>query len=247
MKSIGNRVVGKKAVLEHLSRKADQIDLVLLQENKRDLQHIVTLCKEKRIKWKRVPRQRLDQETELVHQGVVARIFSPGFSEAEDLVDGLPQASFPVLVALDQIQDSGNLGVLARTLYALGGGGLIIPKDRSAAVNDRARKSSAGTLGLLPLARISNMARFLRYCQERMYAVYYAGTGPNCRPAFDLELALPAVLVLGNEEKGVRPGVIKDCHQGLTIPMSGGFDSLNVAQAGAMLLGEFLRQRQKLD
>jgi 23S rRNA (guanosine2251-2'-O)-methyltransferase len=52
----------------------------------------------------------------------------------------------------------------------------------------------------------------------------------------------PAVLVLGNEEKGVRPLVARSCLTGLTLPMPGQFDSLNVAQAGSMLMTEFLRQ-----
>jgi 23S rRNA (guanosine2251-2'-O)-methyltransferase len=238
-------VVGKKAVLDHLKRFPGSIDLVLVQESKGDLRQIIEACSEHKVKWKRVPKKRLDLESDVPHQGVVARVFPPGFAVAEDLVDSLPSADLPILVALDQLQDSGNLGVLARTLFALGGCGLVLPKDRSAAVNDRAMKSSSGALGLLPLARTINMARFLRYCQERMCSIYYAGTGPECRSVFNITITWPAVLVLGNEDKGVRPGVIKECHQGLTIPMSGGFDSLNVSQAGAMLLSELLRQHRQ--
>jgi len=245
MDPIGHRVVGKKAVLDHLERSPEQIDLVLLQESRSDLQQVAALCNEKKVRCKRVPKKRLDGESPLSHQGVIAKIFPAGLTPMEDLVDALSSAAFPVLVALDQLQDSGNLGVLARTIYALGGCGLALTKDRSAALNDRAMKSSSGALGLLPVARVTNMARFLRYCQERMSSIYYAGTGPECRSVFNITIAWPAVLVLGNEDKGVRPGVIKECHQGLTIPMSGGFDSLNVSQAGAMLLCELLRQHRQ--
>jgi 23S rRNA (guanosine2251-2'-O)-methyltransferase len=58
---------------------------------------------------------------------------------------------------------------------------------------------------------------------------------------FHAPLHFPAVLVLGNEEKGVRQGVLKRCDSVLTIPMPGEFDSLNVAQAGAVIMGQFLR------
>jgi 23S rRNA (guanosine2251-2'-O)-methyltransferase len=73
-------------------------------------------------------------------------------------------------------------------------------------------------------------------------AVYYAGTDDTCQSIFSVSLSWPAVLVLGNEEKGVRPLVAKSCQTGVTLPMAGCFDSLNVAQAGSMLLTEFLRQ-----
>ena len=55
--------------------------------------------------------------------------------------------------------------------------------------------------------------------------------------AFAVPLRLPAVLVLGNEDKGLRPGVLKRCGAVLRIPQARPFDSLNVAQAGAILLG----------
>ena len=86
------------------------------------------------------------------------------------------------------------------------------------------------------------MARFLTACQERNLGTYYAGTDNNCVNIFSLPLIQPAVLVLGNEERGVRLLVAKSCLAGVTLPMSGAFDSLNVAQAGSMLLTEFLRQ-----
>jgi len=236
-------IIGRQAVLETLNRSPETVDSVLIQEKgKRDMQQILALCRQAKVKYQFVPKSKLDTLCAGAHQGIAARCFQPGFWSSDRLVDSAAHACLPVVVALDQVQDSGNLGTLARTVYALGGAGMVLTRHRGASLGQRAHKAAAGALSQLPITRIHNMARFLTTCQERNLAVYYAGTDSSCRSVFDLSISWPAVLVLGNEEKGVRPLVAKSCHAGISLPMSGKFDSLNVAQAGSMLLTEFLRQ-----
>ncbi|MFP4427689.1 MAG: TrmH family RNA methyltransferase [Desulfovermiculus sp.] len=236
-------LIGRQAVLETLHRAPETLETVLIQESrKKDVQPVVALCRRAGVKFQFVPRSKLDELSHGVHQGYAARCFQPGFCSPEWLMDSVSNVSFPVIVALDQVQDSGNVGTLARTLYALGGAGLVLMRHRSASLGQRAHKAAAGALSHLPVTRIHNMARFLTTCQERNIIPYYAGTDQACQNVFQTRLMRPAVLVLGNEEKGVRPLVARSCLAGLTLPMAGHFDSLNVAQAGSMLLTEFLRQ-----
>jgi 23S rRNA (guanosine2251-2'-O)-methyltransferase len=135
------------------------------------------------------------------------------------------------------------LGTLIRSLYAFDTAGLILTKDRSAHLGDRASKTSAGTLNHLPISRVTNLARFLRTCQDKDYWIYYAGLDSSCHNLFETPVSWPAILILGNEHRGVRPGVAKECTLGLKIPMLQSFDSLNVAQAGVIFIAEFLRKR----
>jgi 23S rRNA (guanosine2251-2'-O)-methyltransferase len=236
-------IIGRQAVMEALHRVPETVEAVLIQETrKKDVQPVLALCRQTRIKYQFVPKNKLDSLSHSAHQGYVARCFQPGFVASETLVDTVSDAKFPVLVALDQVQDSGNVGTLARTLYALGGAGMVLLRHRGVSLGQRAHKAAAGALSLLPISRIQNMARFLTTCQERNLGTYYAGTDKNCVDIFSRSLIQPAVLVLGNEEKGVRPLVAKSCLTGVTLPMPGAFDSLNVAQAGSMLLTEFFRQ-----
>ena len=236
-------LIGRQAVLDTLHRAPQTVDTVLIQENrKKDVQPVLSLCRQVGVKCQFVPKSKLDTLSPGAHQGYAARYFQPGFLPPEELVPKVLESRLPILVALDQVQDSGNVGTLARTIYALGGAGMVLMRHRGAALGQRAHKASAGALNYLPVTRIHNMARFLTSCQERNMAAYYAGTDGGCRSIFSMPLSLPAVLVLGNEEKGVRPLVAKSCQAGVTLPMSGRFDSLNVAQAGSMLLAEFLRQ-----
>lgn len=239
----GYHIIGRQAVMESLHRAPETLETVLIQENrKKDVQPILALCRQAGVKFQFVPRSKLDNLSPGAHQGYVAKCFQSGFVSPEALLESLSTARFPVLVALDQVQDSGNVGTLARTLYALGGAGLVLMRHRGASLGQRAHKAAAGALNLLPIARINNMARFLTTCQEANLGSYYAGTDQNCTSVFSTQITWPAVLVLGNEEKGVRPLVARSCRAGITLPMSGAFDSLNVAQAGSMMLTEFLRQ-----
>ena len=175
-------------------------------------------------------------------QGVAAFIAARAFVPLETLLDIARQAPLPVVVAMDQIQDPGNVGSLARTLLALGGGGLIVPKHHGARLGGAASKASAGALERLPVHHCVNLSRDLEACAEAGFAVYKAEAGPEGRDVFKAEFRFPLVLVLGGEDKGVRPGVAKSCDESLFIPMPGEFESLNVAQAGAVVLGQMARQ-----
>jgi 23S rRNA (guanosine2251-2'-O)-methyltransferase len=166
-----------------------------------------------------------------------------GFCPLDEVIAKTADSPFPLVLALDQVQDPGNLGTLCRTLFALGGGGIIVPKNRSAFPGPAASRASAGALEKIPMAQVTNLSRALETCAQAGMPIYGAGLGPRAANLFATRLFLPAVLVLGNEEKGIRPGVLKRCDHILTIPMAGTFDSLNVAQAGAMIMGQFLRTR----
>lgn len=236
-------VAGKRAVTEAVEHAPETVETVLVEKDKsKALGNIVGMCRKAGVKIQTVPRAKLDAVTQLKHQGVAARVFPPGFRDGAQMRSLLHEAALPILLCLDHVQDQGNVGSLARTGCALGLAGLVLTKDRSASLGDRAVKSSAGALEKLPVGRVVNLARFLRDSRAENIHTYYAGTDAQCHNLYSLTMRWPAIVVLGNEEKGVRPGVAAACDAGISIPMPGGFDSLNVAQAGGMILGEMLRQ-----
>lgn len=188
------------------------------------------------------------------HQGVIARVFDAGFADLGDILRDAPDAPLPLIVALDQVQDPGNVGTLARTLYAMGAAGLVVVRHGGAALGGAAARAAAGALEKLPVTKVTNLARALDEADEAGYTIYAAGGSitdgdgkPGTAPLnpFTEPLRTPAVLVLGNEDTGIRPNVAKRCHFTLTIPMARDFDSLNVAQAGAILVGCFAARRHK--
>lgn len=234
-------IVGRKPVLELLQRSPERVEAVFIQKGVRDQGgRLLDACRDGGVRFRLCQRRELDKLYHGNHQGVVAQIMERGFMELDELLDHALQSPVRLVTALDQVQDPGNVGALSRTLYALGAGGIILPKHGAARLGAGALKASAGALDLLPLSRVTNLSRALEQCVDKGFFVYGAAMGPDSQDVFTAPLNLPAVLVLGNEEKGLRPGVVKRCDVLTHIPMGRAFDSLNVAQAGAILAAQFV-------
>ncbi|MBE6441799.1 MAG: RNA methyltransferase [Desulfovibrio desulfuricans] len=239
---------GLKPVLELLAGDPGRIDCVFCKKGLRspEAQQVQALCRRHGIRFTLVEQTALDRlcragndrqgRDAVGHQGVAARLAATEFCSLPELLAVVARAPLPIIVALDQVQDPGNVGTLCRTLYALGGAGILLPLHNSAFLGPAARRAAAGALEQLPVARVTNLAHALDSAEETGLTIYGAG-GAGSRDAFAFPMRLPAVLVLGNEDKGLRPGVAKRCAHMLRIPLTRHFDSLNVAQAGAILLG----------
>lgn len=235
---------GIKPVLELLEREPERIDTIFLRKGRRsqDTDRLLDLCRASKVRFSLTDAQTLEKLCPAGHQGVVARLFEAGFTEFSDLLTSCTDAPLPLILVLDQVQDPGNAGTLARTLYALGGAGLVIPRHNGSYLGAGARRAAAGALERLPVAKVMNIARALDEARDAGFQIYGAALGEGSLDAFTCRLHTPALLVLGNEDHGIRPQVAKRCHAMLHIPMLRDFDSLNVAQAGGILTSCFARQ-----
>ncbi len=254
-------VAGRKPVREYLLASPEKVEALFLRKGLqgRDVEKMIAQCKARDIKYKFLSAPEMDKLFPGNHQGALLETASGRYVELPALFAALDEAPLPVILALDQVQDPGNLGTLARTLYGLGGGGLLTPKHESARLGAGAMRSSAGTLARLPVCRATNLSMALDACRERGLPVYgaagaaSAGTGGadgaggviEPRNVFTASFDFPCALVLGGEDKGLRPGVAKRCDAFVAIPMARGLDSLNVAQAGAIILGRMASLRSQ--
>jgi 23S rRNA (guanosine2251-2'-O)-methyltransferase len=178
------------------------------------------------------------------HQGIIARRGSYAYrSEAEllDMVDGL--ATPALLVVADGLTDPMNLGNLCRSSFAAGAQGLIIPKDRAVGVTPVVAKAAAGALEYLPVYRVTNLADCLMRLKETGLTII--GTAADASLSiYATDLTQPLALVIGSEDKGLRPRVRKQCDLIVSIPMAAPeIGSLNAATSGAVALFEAQRQR----
>ena len=115
-------VPGRKPVLEQLAAAADKVDTIFIQQGRaRAGDHAAssTSAGTSGLRYRMLPRTELARICPGNTQGVVARIIQRGFVELDALLDEVADAPLPLLVALDQVQDPGNVGALARTLYAM--------------------------------------------------------------------------------------------------------------------------------
>ena len=175
------------------------------------------------------------------HQGVVAEVDPYPYADPRTLL-AKPDA---LVAALDQIQDPQNLGAIARSAEAAGAAGLVIPGRRSASVTPAAAKASAGAVEHLPIARVPNLAEFLRRAKDDGAWIYGAEANAEA-PYTQADLTGKVVLVLGSEGKGLRRLVAERCDAVVSIPVRGRVASLNVSAAAAALLFEAVRQRGRV-
>lgn len=230
---------GVKPVLELLRDDPARIDAVFIRKGRRDAHSdaIIDLCRAAGVRFSLVDETALRRVYSGPSQGVAARLFAAGFKSLEEVASEALSAPLPLLLALDQVLDPGNAGTLVRTLYALGGGGLIVPRHQSAYLGAAAAKSAAGAMQRLPVAKVANLSQALDRLAEQGFNIYGAAAGPEALSVNEFSPVFPAVLLLGGEEGGLRPGVAKRCAAMLRVPMRREFDSINVAQAGAIIMG----------
>jgi 23S rRNA (guanosine2251-2'-O)-methyltransferase len=211
------------------------------------LDEIVRLAKAAGVPVREVDRRQLDQVSARgAHQGVAA--LAEGFSYAllPDLIAAGAARPRSLVVVLDHITDPGNLGAVARSAEAIGATGLVIPNKRAAEVGAVARKTAAGALERLPVARVPNLARAITALQDAGYWV--AGASEHAsEPVWDTRLDDRLVLVLGAEGDGLSRLVAETCDFAVSLPMLGDVGSLNVAQAATVLMYEWLRQGRSVE
>ena len=178
------------------------------------------------------------------HQGILARRGSYVYRDLGALLDDL--AIFPepaLLVAADSLTDPMNLGNLCRSAFAAGAHGLIIPKDRAAGVTATVAKAAAGALEYLPVYRVTNLADCLASLKDAGLTIVGADAA-SPQSIYATDLTGPLALVIGSEDKGLRPRVRKQCDWVVSIPMAAPeIGSLNAAASGAVVLFEIYRQR----
>jgi 23S rRNA (guanosine2251-2'-O)-methyltransferase len=179
----------------------------------------------------------------LHHQGVVALIHEFPYWRLEDMVEAAKtQSAEPILLALDQVQDVGNLGAILRTAECAGVAGAILPLHHSASVTAAVVRTSAGAALHLPICRTVNLSAALDYLAEGGYRILGADQEGDLSP-FSADLRGAVALVIGSEGRGLRPGILRRCGRLLRIPIIGKIGSLNASAAAAILLYEAARQR----
>ena len=181
------------------------------------------------------------------HQGIGAKTGPFPFSQISDIeiLGDLDEKNY-FLLLLDNIIDPHNLGALIRTALCVGVDGVVVPKDRSALPTPAVSKASAGALEHVRLARVTNMTKAIKDLKKK--GVWIAGLDPTSKETiFSKDLTGSVAIVVGGEEKGIRPLVKKHCDFLMSIPQIGSVNSLNASVAGAVAMYEVFRQRKKMN
>lgn len=246
-------VTGRNSVVEALRAgiPAKALYVAVRVDMDERVRESIKLATERGIPLLEAHKPELDRLTEdAIHQGLVLQI--PPY-DYEDAVDKASEiigqwkkghiANAPLIVALDGITDTRNLGAIIRSVSAFSGHAVIIPERRSAGVTAAAWKTSAGAAVRVPVAKAPNLNRAIGAFQKMGFFVLgLDGDGDVSLPALGLAQE-PVCIVVGSEGKGLSRLVRENCDQIVSIPIDSAMESLNASMAVGITLYEISKQR----
>jgi len=237
-------VVGRNPVLELLKteKRVDKI-YILKGDLQGSINKILGIARERKIVVQEVDKKKLDSISEgNAHQGVAALVTGFEYSSVKDILDYAAQRDEkPFVILLDGIEDPHNLGAIARSAECAGVHGIIIPKRRTAIVNQTVHKSSAGAVEHIKIAQVSNITQTMDVLKKEGLWIYGADMDGNDYH-FNTSMTGAIGIVIGSEGKGLSRLVKEKCDFLVRIPMMGKITSLNASQAATILVYEVLRQ-----
>jgi 23S rRNA (guanosine2251-2'-O)-methyltransferase len=238
-------IIGRQPLIEAINS-GRAVDKILLQKGATGeiIHSIRELAKQHHIPVQYVPVEKLNSITRANHQGVVAFVALVQYMNLQEVIDHVvSEGQTPLFIILDGITDVRNIGAIARSAVCCGAQAIIIPDKGVGALNEEAMKSSAGALEKINVCRVNSLMKAvddlhlngIKVLASEMTAEKYI---------FELQLKEPLAIVMGSEEKGVYPALMKICDEKFAIPMAGNFESFNVSVAAGIILYETLKQRK---
>ncbi len=241
-----SQIYGIRAVLEAIKAK-ETVDKVFIQKGlKGELsKELEGVLRKNGIPASYVPIEKLNRLTPQNHQGVVATISPISFYELEGLVEQvLASEKIPLFLLLDQLSDVRNFGAIIRTAECTGVDGIIIQKSGSAPVTADTIKTSAGAAFKVPIVKVDHLKDAVFYLQASGISVV-AASEKSQEALYTIPFDQPCAIVMGAEDKGIAPSILKIADYTAKLPILGEIASLNVSVACGVFLYEVVRQRMK--
>ncbi len=235
-------IYGIHPVKEALSaNRAINSILIAKGGHNKQVHEIIKMAKDKKIPVKEVPSSKLNLLCENKnHQGVAAYASPMDYYSLEQLLND--DKNSEVIIALDGITDVHSLGAIMRTIDAAGLKYVMIPERRSAQLNSTVAKTSAGAIEFVRTVRVSSLGNALKELKKNGYWVLGAELNGDTN-YLDADYSGKIVIVIGSEDKGISPHILKLCDFNVKIPMNGRINSLNASVSASILIYEAIRQR----
>ncbi|WP_456463901.1 23S rRNA (guanosine(2251)-2'-O)-methyltransferase RlmB [Lutibacter sp.] len=240
-----SKIFGIRAVIEAINS-GKTISKVYLQKDLGGhlFSELNTLIKKHNIATSHVPIEKLNRLSKNSnHQGVAAQISPIEFTDLDTLITTTAESKkVPLFLLLDQISDVRNFGAIIRTAECTGVHGIIIQKQGNAPISADTVKTSAGAAFKIPICKVDHIKDAIFQFQAADIQLV-AATEKTENLIYDIDLTLPTAIIMGSEERGVNPSILKIVDSKAKLPLLGEIESLNVSVACGAFLYEAIRQR----
>ena len=231
-KENNNLIFGRNPVKEAL--RSNRVLKVFIVSNFND-KEINLLLQEKKPYIKVVSNAELDSKTSGVHQGIMAEIKPYEYLDLDEIIRRSRKVEVPIIVILDGINDTHNLGAILRSCDVFNVTGVIIPKHNQVPLNATVAKSSAGAINFVPVSQVSSLNQTIQKLKDNGFWV--VSTDGSAKIDYtQIKYDFPVALVIGSEGKGVSSLIIKNSDYVVKIPQYGHVNSLNASVAAGILL-----------
>jgi 23S rRNA (guanosine2251-2'-O)-methyltransferase len=237
-------VFGTRAVIEAI-RAGRSIDRVLIKNGLTNelFGELYHLIREYKIPFQYVPLEKINRVTRKNHQGVLALISAIDFYSIEDVLPAIyEKGEEPLLLLLDQVTDVRNFGAIVRSAECAGVHAVIIPDRGAARIGPDALKTSAGALNVMQVCRTTNMTNTMEYLRNSGIRLV-AATEKAEDLYTGIKMSGPLAIIMGAEDKGISPAILRHADNLARIPVLGSIQSLNVSVAASLFMYEAVRQR----
>ena len=245
MENEESKIFGIRAVIEAINA-GQTITKVYLQKGLTGhlFSELNSLLKANNIANSYVPVEKLNRLSKNSnHQGVAAQISPIEFIDLEILIsETLEKTATPLFLLLDQLSDVRNFGAIIRTAECTGVNGIIIQKQGNAPVSPDTIKTSAGAAFKVPICKVDHIKDAIFQLQAADIQLV-AATEKTDQLIYDIDLTVPTAIVMGSEDRGINPSILKIVTHKAKLPLLGAIESLNVSVACGAFLYEATRQR----
>ena len=208
-----------------------------------EVEEIKLLAAEAMVPINKVPVEKLNSFNVSNHEGFIAQISKIQYQDLQQIISFVvEQGQTPLFVLLDGITDIRNIGAIARSAFSFGVHALIIPEKGVGALNEDAILTSAGALEKIAVCRVGSLMKAVDELHLNGIKVF-ASEMRTEKNIDKVDFRDPCAIVMGGEEHGIYPALLKICDEQFKIPMPGDFESLNVSVATGIILYETARQR----
>jgi 23S rRNA (guanosine2251-2'-O)-methyltransferase len=238
-------IIGREAVIKALKERK-QLERIYMQANSTGawVEEIKALAQVELVPINKVPVEKLNSFNISNHEGCIAQIAKIQYQDLQQIISFVvDKGEVPLFLILDGVTDIRNIGAIARSSFCFGVNAIIIPDKGVGALNEDAILTSAGALEEIAVCRVGSLMKAVDELHLNGIQVFASEMTAEKNIAH-IDFTVPSAIVMGGEEKGIYPALMKVCDEKFRIPMTGNFESLNVSVATGVILYEVMRQRQ---